>query len=134
MCNSRVGWENMISADAVDIITKLLTADHEKRLGANNVNEIKKHPWFKGIDWANLRKREAPILPALEINSQPVSKANLDSEEVHNLLETNESDGISTQELKEIMKHLKEETTSKFETSRFDILDADNQRVAEEMK
>lgn len=98
------------------------------------MNEIKKHPWFHGIDWANIRKLEAPILPALEINTDTASKAQLGEEEFEKIFNTGEAKEISSQELKEILKHLKEEASSEFETSRFDILDADNKRVAEELR
>lgn len=125
----------MISAEAIDIIKKLLTIDHEKRLGAHSVNEIKKHPWFHGIDWANIRKKEAPILPELEIDlTYASSKGNLDKEEMGSILEFKENKDNLAEDVKEIIKHLHKEETFKFETNRFDILDADNQRAAEEMK
>lgn len=125
----------MISEEAVDIIKKLLTIDHEKRLGANSVNEIKKHSWFQGIDWINIRKQEAPILPELEIDlTRTSSKAFLDKEELEPFLDQQENKDLLSEEVKEIMKHLHKEESFKFETNRFDILDADNQRAAEEMK
>lgn len=39
--------------DADDLIKKLLARDPEKRLGsgAGDAEEIKAHPWFKGINW-----------------------------------------------------------------------------------
>jgi hypothetical protein len=33
-----------------------LLARKENRLGKNGVEEIKAHPFFKGIDWDNIRK------------------------------------------------------------------------------
>lgn len=122
----------MINPDAVDIITKLLNPDYEKRLGANSVNEIKKHPWFTGIDWANIRELEAPILPALEIQtSLPGSKTQIES--LEDIFEKKSSNKISQIELQDLLKHLKKED-SKFQTNRFDILDEFNHKYLEELK
>ncbi|KAI8896828.1 kinase-like domain-containing protein [Globomyces pollinis-pini] len=35
------------------------------RLGKSGVQEIKNHPWFKGIDWENIRNAKAPFVPQL---------------------------------------------------------------------
>lgn len=43
---------------------KRLCCDQEERL---NVDEIKAHPFFKGIEWDKLRERkDVPILPKLK--------------------------------------------------------------------
>lgn len=55
--------EDCISPEAVDLINKFLTLDHTKRLGANSTQEIKDHPFFKGINWETLRTQKAPIIP-----------------------------------------------------------------------
>lgn len=34
-----------------------------ERLGVNGVAEIKAHPFFKGINWSNIRNQPAPIIP-----------------------------------------------------------------------
>ncbi|KAI7857561.1 kinase-like domain-containing protein [Circinella umbellata] len=44
-----------ISDECKDLICKLLSK-RETRLGKNGVQEIQQHPFFKGIDWKNLRK------------------------------------------------------------------------------
>ena len=36
-------------------------ADSSERLG--DVNLIKKHPFFNGIDWENMRNLKAPYIP-----------------------------------------------------------------------
>jgi len=52
---------------AKDLIRKLLTADRTRRLGnlKNGVEDIKKHKWFKGVDWEKLtdKMEPAPIVP-----------------------------------------------------------------------
>ncbi|KAG0289945.1 Serine/threonine-protein kinase MRCK alpha, partial [Linnemannia gamsii] len=54
-----------ISPECKDLITRLL-ARKENRLGKNGVEEIKFHPFFKGIDWDNIRKSTPPFLPVIE--------------------------------------------------------------------
>lgn len=58
------------SDEAVDLIDKLLDTEPSQRLGAgpDGYAALKFHPFFKGIDWKNLRKKTAPKL-ALELNA-----------------------------------------------------------------
>jgi len=52
-----------VSEDAKDLIRKLLIVDQTKRLGYRGIQEIKGHPFYKSIDWSDLRnkKNTAPI-------------------------------------------------------------------------
>lgn len=50
-----------LSNDAIDLMKKLI-CDSDKRIG---YAEIVKHPWFKSVDWNNLRKMKAPWIPSL---------------------------------------------------------------------
>ena len=54
-------WSN----ESMDFINQLLQRKPKKRLGYNGVEEIKNHPWMKGIDWELLfeKKIEAPFIP-----------------------------------------------------------------------
>lgn len=53
-----------ISAEAQDLIGKLLVKDPAQRLGTQaGAEEIKKHPWFDSIDWALLRHQQPPYVP-----------------------------------------------------------------------
>ena len=36
------------------------------RLGTNGVDEIKSHPFFRTVDWKNIRKTKAPFIPAIK--------------------------------------------------------------------
>ena len=54
-----------ISEEAEDLICKLINNPNE-RLGLKGADEIKKHPFFKGIDWDNIRKTKAPFIPKLK--------------------------------------------------------------------
>ena len=40
--------------------------DVNDRLGANGVDEIKSHPFFKGLDWKNLRNQKSPFIPKIK--------------------------------------------------------------------
>jgi 3-phosphoinositide dependent protein kinase-1 len=48
--------------DARDLITKLLQRNPSSRLGAppNSLSDIRKHPFFNGIDFENINSMEAP--------------------------------------------------------------------------
>ncbi len=58
-----------VSEDAKDFLAKLLVKNQKERLGAKEgFEEIKKHPFFKGVDFKALeeKKVEAPFKPILE--------------------------------------------------------------------
>ena len=60
--------EANISKEAEDILRKLIN-DPETRLGANAADEIKSHPFFKGIDWNHIKETlEPPFVPELKNN------------------------------------------------------------------
>ena len=54
-----------ISSEAEDLILKLINSPN-KRLGKNGSDEIKKHPFFKGLDWENIRKTKPPFIPDIK--------------------------------------------------------------------
>ncbi|GAM26119.1 hypothetical protein SAMD00019534_092940 [Acytostelium subglobosum LB1] len=62
-----IEWSD-ISHDAKDLICKLLNPIPHLRLGANGADEIKKHPFFAGVDWENLidQNMESIFLPKPE--------------------------------------------------------------------
>ena len=46
-----------------------LVCDVDNRLGRlGGAHEIKQHPFFRGVDWAGLRKIRAPFEPKLQSN------------------------------------------------------------------
>lgn len=51
-----------LSPQAIDLLKKLVS-DCENRLGRNGAEEIKKHPFFDGVDWTSVRKQRAPNIP-----------------------------------------------------------------------
>ena len=59
---------NSFSENAKDLISKLLVIDPKKRLGADNdVNSIKSHPYFRDINWDEMKnlKYEPPFIPEI---------------------------------------------------------------------
>jgi serine/threonine protein kinase len=54
------------SDEVRDLIGKLLRQNPDERLGARSIEEIKRHPWFDGIDWDNLHQLPAPFVPVLQ--------------------------------------------------------------------
>ena len=57
-----------ISDDAKNLITKLLEKDPGTRLGRKGLKEIKKHPFFSGISFEDLKKKKhkAPFKPTID--------------------------------------------------------------------
>lgn len=55
---------------------KKLVSDPETRLGRNGAEEIKKHPFFEGLDWDGLRKQRSPYIPSVtsEISTENFDK------------------------------------------------------------
>ena len=53
------------SLNAADFINKLLIRKADKRLGHNNISELKSHPWMASIDWELLAQKKVapPFLP-----------------------------------------------------------------------
>ena len=73
-CRKIINWKNNLeikpevnlSRDAIDILLSLIN-DPKKRLGRNGAEEIKKHPFFKNIDWKHIRETMIPpFIPKLK--------------------------------------------------------------------
>ncbi|CAD8097991.1 unnamed protein product [Paramecium sonneborni] len=50
-------WPKKMSAEAKNLISKMLERDPNKRIGTKSKDEIKQDPFFKGIDWDKVYKR-----------------------------------------------------------------------------
>jgi serine/threonine-protein kinase RIM15 len=62
-----------VSSEAKDLMNRLLCLDPRQRLGSNaedkyasGGDEIRSHPWFRGIRWDTLYQEEAQFIPAPE--------------------------------------------------------------------
>eukprot|EP00056_Hartaetosiga_gracilis_P006680 m.99207 g.99207 ORF g.99207 m.99207 type:complete len:1357 (+) comp12530_c0_seq17:114-4184(+) len=54
-----------VSKQAKDFMKKLLVR-RDKRIGRKDISKIKAHPFFKGVDWVNIRSSTAPYIPDLK--------------------------------------------------------------------
>ena len=70
-----------ISADAKDLIERLL-CDVETRLGTHGgAEEIKAHPFFRGIDWSRADRLTPPNIPELRGDMDTSNFENFDEDE-----------------------------------------------------
>lgn len=64
----KIDYPRHMDPHARDLIKKLLTADRTKRFGCLHAGaeDIKQHPWFKGVDWTAMFQRRVrpPFVPA----------------------------------------------------------------------
>lgn len=58
--------------EAYDFMERLLTLDPDKRLGRNGSEEVRQHPFFKGLDWDKLLTESPSFIP------QPVNEEDTD--------------------------------------------------------
>lgn len=68
----RIDWyenEVSISPEARDFMERLMDTNPAKRLGANGVEEVKAHPFFKDIDWDCLLTK-SPVFKPQPVNSE----------------------------------------------------------------
>ncbi|XP_018329229.1 protein kinase DC2 [Agrilus planipennis] len=77
--SGKIDWPKHLDPVAKDLIKKLLVQDRTKRLGnmKSGADDIKRHRWFKGIDWHEVedRKLTPPIVPKV---SHPGDSSNFD--------------------------------------------------------
>lgn len=74
-------WENHlsipddveISDEAADLIFKLIN-HRDARLGLNGADEIKIHPFFKGINWRNLKAKSPSFVPKVSLIVETCSR------------------------------------------------------------
>jgi serine/threonine protein kinase len=66
----KIEFPRHFDVNAKDLVKKLLLADRTKRFGClkAGADDIKKHKWFKGIDWVKVHAREMkpPFVPAFQ--------------------------------------------------------------------
>jgi hypothetical protein len=55
-----------ISPEAENLIRKLMSPS-ETRLGLSGSTEIKKHPFFRGLDWESVRNVKPPFIPNVKL-------------------------------------------------------------------
>lgn len=77
--NDRCGFpenvDTLVTRDTISCISGLLERDTRKRMGARNgLDDFKAHPWFEGLDWEALMRKE--LNPPFEPDAK---KANFDA-------------------------------------------------------
>ena len=73
VCHKILNWKKYlkipskvkISREAEDLIANLINSPN-KRLGVNGADEIKAHPFFKGLNWDNIFNLNPPFIPKLK--------------------------------------------------------------------
>lgn len=78
---TEIPMQSYFSPEAKDILQRLLQKDPLKRIGCGPAgpNEIKQHPFFRGVDWEALEQKnvEPPYVPNVQ---SPEDIANIDDE------------------------------------------------------
>ena len=79
-----------VSDEAKNLISKLLEKDPGTRMGRNGIKEVKKHPFFSGISFDDLKKKKikAPFKPNITKDEKDIT-SNFDEEYLN--LEISES-------------------------------------------
>lgn len=74
IATGKVKYPKFLSVDAQSLLKGLLTRDPAKRLGAgpHGSEAVKRHPWFKSINWAKLEARQ------IESKFKPTVTCNMD--------------------------------------------------------
>ncbi|KAK4480599.1 hypothetical protein RD792_013677 [Penstemon davidsonii] len=68
--NRDITWPNIpeeMSYEAYDFINKLLIENPVQRLGATGAGEVKRHPYFKDINWNTLERQKATFIPSADL-------------------------------------------------------------------
>ncbi|KAI4332032.1 hypothetical protein L6164_016973 [Bauhinia variegata] len=70
--NRDIQWPKVpeeISYEAFDLMDKLLNQNSVQRLGATGAAEVKRHLFFKDINWDTLARQKAMFIPSAEIDT-----------------------------------------------------------------
>ncbi|KAM4722098.1 serine/threonine-protein kinase MRCK gamma [Rhinophrynus dorsalis] len=84
-----------VSDHAKDLIQRLICRQ-EERLGRGGIADFKKHPFFKGVDWDNIRRTVPPYIPEVD-SPADTSNFDVDDENLKNseTLPPNNQNGFS---------------------------------------
>ncbi|KAL8539609.1 hypothetical protein ACS0TY_001277 [Phlomoides rotata] len=88
--NRDITWPKVpdeMSFEAYDLINKLLIENPVQRLGATGTGEVKRHPFFKDINWSTLARQKASFIPSADAHDTSYFMSryiwNLEEENVH---------------------------------------------------
>ncbi|CCE65782.1 hypothetical protein TPHA_0M02080 [Tetrapisispora phaffii CBS 4417] len=97
---------NEISRNCKDLIKKLLTKNELKRLGSKTgAADVKRHPFFKKVQWSFLRNQDPPLIPVLSEDGCDFSKLSTNKKKSKDI-----SDAISLTTIDKQEKNMFEET------------------------
>ncbi|CAK71368.1 unnamed protein product (macronuclear) [Paramecium tetraurelia] len=66
--HQEINYKKMgVSSQLKDLLSKLLQKDPNSRI--SSANEIKKHPWFKNVDWDMVLQKQVPPVFLPQLNS-----------------------------------------------------------------
>ena len=63
-----VDFPSNMDPDCVDLVERLCDVNPNKRLGLNSMSLIKKHPYFKGVDFELINNQDLPCPECMEDN------------------------------------------------------------------
>ncbi|EPS71542.1 hypothetical protein M569_03217, partial [Genlisea aurea] len=88
--NRDIPWPKIpeeMSCEAYDLINKLLTENPCQRLGAVGASEVKRHSFFRDINWDTLQKQKATFIPCADAHDTSYFMSryiwNIEEENVH---------------------------------------------------
>eukprot|EP00340_Litonotus_pictus_P004575 CAMPEP_0170525564 /NCGR_PEP_ID=MMETSP0209-20121228/11004_1 /TAXON_ID=665100 ORGANISM="Litonotus pictus, Strain P1" /NCGR_SAMPLE_ID=MMETSP0209 /ASSEMBLY_ACC=CAM_ASM_000301 /LENGTH=425 /DNA_ID=CAMNT_0010814857 /DNA_START=1 /DNA_END=1278 /DNA_ORIENTATION=+ len=58
---NKIDYNNYFDEDSVELVSYLLRADHEKRLGVNNIKEIMKMKFFSKINFSDIEQKKIKV-------------------------------------------------------------------------
>ena len=113
ICKGKLKYSPILGEDALDLVKALLVVDEAERLGslAGGVKDIKKHAWFKDIDFdaISAKRVEAPWKPDVKNALDAGEFGDFSHEEyepeTHPSEMVNDMEQIMFRELNDIMKN-----------------------------
>ncbi|CAD8094423.1 unnamed protein product [Paramecium sonneborni] len=76
-------WPKKMSSEAKNLLSKMLERDPNKRIGTKSKDEIKQDPFFKGIDWDKVyRKQYKPPITDFSEMHEDDDQQDLDGDEL----------------------------------------------------
>lgn len=93
---SKLNLPYYLSVDAKDLMTRLLRKDPKKRLCHRNLDTIKKHRFFRKLDWKKLENKDSGLVPPIvPIITNPALAENFSTEFTDMVLSVEDHDMTS---------------------------------------
>jgi serine/threonine protein kinase len=78
ICNGKLSFPSYVSDDAQDLLRRMLERDPAKRIGTDNEEDIKQHPFFEDVDWDSVYRKEIPPPFKPEVKKGKLDVGNVD--------------------------------------------------------